>query len=198
MSAMAAQAIAWTESGLVPDSVIRKGIRRLLDRKLAEIHAGDSEFAAETLNAFVEMQRQSPIALVPELANEQHYEVPAAFFEEVLGAHRKYSCGYWPAGVDTLDDSEAAALRLTCQRAEIADGMSVLDLGCGWGSLSLWIAQRFPGCNVTSVSNSKSQQQYITARAAELGLDNIKVFTFDMNDFDTDQRFDRVVSVEMF
>ena len=121
MSAMAAQAIAWTESGLVPDSVIRSGIRRLLDRKLAEIRVGDSEFAAETLNSFVEMQRQSPIALVPELANEQHYEVPAAFFEEVLGAHRKYSCGYWPAGVETLDDSEVAALRLTCQRAGIED-----------------------------------------------------------------------------
>jgi cyclopropane-fatty-acyl-phospholipid synthase len=198
MSAMAAQAIAWTESGLVPDSVIRSGIRRLLDRKLAEIRAGDNAFAVETVNAFVDMQRQSPIALVPELANEQHYEVPAAFFEQVLGAHRKYSCGYWPEGVETLDESEVAALRQTCQRAEIEDGMSVLDLGCGWGSLSLWIAQRFPRCNVMSVSNSKSQQQYITARAAELGLDNIEVFTVDMNDFDTDKRFDRVVSVEMF
>jgi cyclopropane-fatty-acyl-phospholipid synthase len=198
MSAMAAQAIAWTESGLVPDSVIRGGIRRLLDRKLAEIRAGDSEFAAETLNAFVKMQRQSPVALVPELANEQHYEVPAAFFEEVLGAHRKYSCGYWPEGVETLDESEVAALRMTCQRAGIEDGMSVLDLGCGWGSLSLWIAQRFPGCKVTSVSNSRSQQRYITAKASELGLSNIEVFTFDMNDFDTDERFDRIVSVEMF
>ncbi len=198
MSAVAAQAIAWTESGLVPDSVIRTGIRRLLEGKLAEIQSGNCEVAADTLNAFVDMQRRSPIALVPEMANEQHYEVPAIFFEQVLGSHRKYSCGYWPDGVDTLDESEDAALSLTTRRAEIEDGMSVLDLGCGWGSLSLYIAQRFPQCTVTSVSNSTSQREFIRARAAELGLENVEVIVSDMNDFDTDKRFDRVVSVEMF
>lgn len=198
MSAMTAQAIAWTESGLVPDSVIRSGIRRLLERKLVEIRSGDCEAAMETVNAFVDMQRQSPIALVPEVANEQHYEVPAAFYEQVLGAHRKYSCGYWPEGVETLDESERAALSLTARRAEIEDGMTVLDLGCGWGSLSLFIAQRFPNCAVTSVSNSRSQRDYIRSRAAELGLDNVEVLVCDMNDFDIDKRFDRVVSVEMF
>jgi cyclopropane-fatty-acyl-phospholipid synthase len=198
MSAMAAQAIAWTETGLVPDTVIRSGIRRLLERKLDEIHSGDCEFARETLNAFVDMQRRSPIALVPEIANEQHYEVPAAFYEQVLGSHRKYSCGYWPQGVETLDDSERAALDVTARRADIQDGMTVLDLGCGWGSLSLFIAQRFPKCAVTSVSNSRSQRDYIRARAAELGLDNIDVIACDMNDFQNDKSFDRIVSVEMF
>ena len=198
MSAMAAQAIAWTESGLVPDTVIRSGIRRLLERKLDEIHSEDCESARETLNTFVDMQRRSPIALVPEIANEQHYEVPAAFYEQVLGAHRKYSCGYWPEGVETLDDSERSALDVTARRADIQDGMTVLDLGCGWGSLSLFVAQRFPNCAVTSVSNSRSQRDYIRARAAELGLDNIDVIACDMNEFQNDELFDRIVSVEMF
>jgi cyclopropane-fatty-acyl-phospholipid synthase len=198
MSAVAAQAIAWTESGLVPDSVIRSGIRRLLERKIDEIRSGDYESAKETLNAFVDMQRRSPIALVPEAANQQHYEVPAAFFEQVLGSHRKYSCGYWPEGVETLDDSEQASLDVTVGRAAIEDGMTVLDLGCGWGSLSLFIAQRFPNCAVTSVSNSSSQREHIRSRASELGLDNIEVIACDMNEFDIEKRFDRVVSVEMF
>ncbi|MBT8108593.1 MAG: cyclopropane-fatty-acyl-phospholipid synthase family protein [Gammaproteobacteria bacterium] len=198
MSAMAAQAIAWTESGLVPDSVIRSGIRRLLERKLEEIQSGDCETARETLNAFVDMQRRSPIALVPDVANEQHYEVPAAFFEQVLGAHRKYSCGYWPEGVETLDDSEQAALDATVRRADIRNGMTVLDLGCGWGSLSLSIAQRFPACAVTSVSNSRSQRDYIRAQAKELGLENIDVIACDMNKFRNEKKFDRIVSVEMF
>ena len=140
MSAVTARAISWTESGLVPDSVIRSGIRRLLEAKLAEIEASDNEVASDTLNDFVEMMRRSPVALVPELANEQHYEVPAAFFDEVLGEHGKYSCGYWPAGVTTIDESERDALAITVERAGIEDGMRVLDLGCGWGSLSLWIA----------------------------------------------------------
>ena len=127
MSAVAARAISWTETGLVPDSVIRSGIRRLLEAKLAEIHADDNVVAAATLNDFVAMMRQSPIALVPDLANEQHYEVPAAFFDQVLGEHRKYSCGYWPEGVTTIDESERVALEVTVERAGIEDGMRVLD-----------------------------------------------------------------------
>ena len=198
MSAVAEKAISWTESGLVPDSVIRSGIRRLLERKLAEIGAGDVEHASAVTNDFVAMMKASPIALVPDLANEQHYEVPAGFFAQVLGAHRKYSCGYWPQGVETLDDAERAALQLTAKRAGIDDGMRILDLGCGWGSLSLWIAERFPGSHVTSVSNSTSQRDYIRTRAAKAGLDNIDVIACDMNDFTTELRFDRVVSVEMF
>ena len=198
MANVTERAISWTESGLVPDSVIRSGIRRLLERKIAEIRADDPEVAATTLNEFVQMMRSSPVALVPELANERHYEVPAEFFDEVLGKYRKYSCGCWPEGVTTLDESERVALETTVERAGIEDGMRILDLGCGWGSVSLYVAERFPGASVLSVSNSRTQGDYIRARAAERGLENIEVLTADMNDFDIDRRFDRIVSVEMF
>jgi len=198
MGAVAARAINWTESGLVPDTVIRKGIRRLLSRKREEIEADDVERARERLNAFVGMMNDSPVALVPELANEQHYEVPAEFFAQVLGDNRKYSCCCWSDGTGTLDEAERLALHETRERAGIEDGMRVLDLGCGWGSFSLWIADRFPRCSVTAVSNSRSQRDYIAARAKERRLTNIEVIVSDMNDFSTDERFDRIVSVEMF
>ena len=198
MSAVINKAVGWTELGLVPDSVVRAGIRRLLESKRREIQADDLERAANELNQFVAMMNRSPIALVPDLANEQHYEVPAEFFVEVMGDHLKYSCGYWPSGVDTITASEAAALRLAVQRAGIEDGMQVLDLGCGWGSLSLWIAEKFPQCSVTSVSNSSSQREFIMRRAEQMKLQNIEVIVQDMNDFVTEDRFDRVVSVEMF
>jgi cyclopropane-fatty-acyl-phospholipid synthase len=198
MSAVTAKAVNWTELGLVPDTVIRAGIRRLLESKRREIHSGDIEFAANTLNVFVHMMNESPIALVPDRANEQHYEVPAEFFTHVMGEHLKYSCGYWPKDVCTLSESEEAALALTVKRAGIEDGMAVLDLGCGWGSLSLWIAEHFPNTTVTSVSNSRSQRDFITKQAAERSVHNLKVIVADMNDFSTDETFDRVVSVEMF
>ena len=137
MSAITAKAVSWTESGLVPDSVVRAGIRRLLETKRKEIHSGDVEFAANATNRFVAMMNESPIALVPDLANEQHYEVPAEFFSYVMGVHLKYSCCYWPNEGGDLSDAEVAALELTVTRAGIEDGMQVLDLGCGWGSLSL-------------------------------------------------------------
>lgn len=198
MSVVTSMAVSWTETGLVPDSVIRTGIRRLLESKRREIRAGDIEYAANELNQFVATMNESPIALLPELANEQHYEVPAGFFASVMGEHLKYSCGYWPSGVTSLTDSEAAALRLTVQRADIQDGQQILDLGCGWGSLSLWIAERFPNCAVTAVSNSTSQREFIVARAKQRKLDNIHVLVQDMNEFVSDDRFDRIVSVEMF
>ncbi len=198
MSAVTARAISWTESGLVPDAVIRRGMRRLLERKLAEISAGDVDVASETVAGFVDMMRSSPIALVPELANEQHYEVPAGFFSQVLGANRKYSCCYWPPGTHGLDDAEAAALAETVRRAGIADGMTVLDLGCGWGSLSLWIAAHFPNASVRSVSNSRSQRDFILAEAERRGIRNVDVEVCDMNDFDAAGTFDRIVSIEMF
>ena len=198
MSNVAARAISWTESGLVPDSVIRSGIRRLLERKLGEIQADDNEVAADTTNEFVAMMNASPIALVPDIANEQHYEVPVELFETALGKYRKYSCGYWPEGISSLDESERAALELTVERAQIEDGQSILDLGCGWGSVSLFIASRFPNSSVFSVSNSASQGEYIRSQARARGLENIEVLTCDMNDFDTERRFDRVVSIEMF
>jgi cyclopropane-fatty-acyl-phospholipid synthase len=144
------------------------------------------------------MMGESPIALVPHLANEQHYEVPAAFFSEVLGKNRKYSCCYWPKGVEDLESAEDSALQVTVERAGIEDGMRVLDLGCGWGSLSLWIAEHFPKASVTSVSNSQSQHDYITKAAENRGLDNIEVHVCDMNDFSAPGTYDRIVSVEMF
>lgn len=183
---------------MVPDRVIRHGIRRLLESKRQEIHADDIEHAATLTNRFVAMMDSAPIALVPELANEQHYEVPAAFFEQVLGQHRKYSCSHWSADVTNLDDAEADALQQTVERAKIGDGMSILDLGCGWGSLSLWIAEHFPNTTIVSVSNSQSQRDYIAAQAEARGLGNVSVHVCDMNDFEPHRTFDRVVSVEMF
>ena len=194
--------LAWTEKGLVPDSVIRAGIRRLCRQRLKDIQADDPQGAATALDSFVEGMNKSPIALVPELANEQHYEVPAAFFDEVLGVHRKYSCCHWDDDTRNLDQAENSALQITCARAGIEDGMAVLDLGCGWGSLSLWIAQQYPNCMVTSVSNSAPQRQHIEQLARERGLDNLRVITRDMNDFAPqhlpEQPYDRIVSVEMF
>ena len=182
------------ETGVIPDLLLRTGIRRLCAERKQQIRSqGNAELAE-----FVRMMSDSPVALVPERANEQHYEVPAEFFDLVLGQHRKYSCCYWGADVSNLDEAEEAALGITCQRADIRDGMDVLDLGCGWGSLSLWIAGHYPNSNVVSVSNSNSQREFIEQEAASLGLTNLSVVTADMNDFSTDRSFDRVVSVEMF
>jgi cyclopropane-fatty-acyl-phospholipid synthase len=191
-------AIGWAESGLLPDRVIRAGIRQLNRRRLEDINAADVETSARELSDFVAQMNVAEIAPLPELANEQHYEVPADFFGLVMADHRKYSSCYWADGVSSLVDAEAEALRITCLHAGIEDGMHVLDLGCGWGSLSLWIATHYPGCKVVSVSNSNSQREYITQQASKRGLNNISVITCDMNVFDTPQRFDRVVSVEMF
>ena len=190
--------IAWTERGWIPDALLRRAMRGLLANRLAESATTDAERVAEDKQRFVDALRDAPIALVPEQANEQHYEVPAAFFGAVLGPHRKYSCGYWPDGVTTLEDSEAAALRVTCERAGISDGQRVLDLGCGWGSVSLWIAAHYPNCQVTGVSNSNSQREWIEAEAQRRGLDNLSIITADMNAFDPGAQFNRVVSVEMF
>ena len=199
MSTVAARkAIAWTESGLVPDSVIRAGIRRLNRQRLEQIHARDIERATELTEAFVASMQQAEVAPVPHLANEQHYELPPEFFAAVLGVRGKYSCAYWGNGAETLDQAEADALAITCTRAGIEDGMDVLDLGCGWGSLSLWIAEHYPACRITSVSNSATQREWIQERARDRGFDNIAVLTEDMNRFDIKRSFDRIVSLEMF
>ena len=134
----------------------------------------------------------------PEKANEQHYELPAEFFTRCLGNRLKYSSCYWPEGTPTLDDAEVAALKITCERAELADGQHILELGCGWGSLSLWMAEHYPNARITAVSNSRPQREFIEARARERNLGNLRVLTADMNDFEADGRFDRIVSVEMF
>jgi cyclopropane-fatty-acyl-phospholipid synthase len=191
-------ALAWTEAGLLPDPVIRAGIRRLNKQRLEAIDAHDVEKSSAQLNSFVQQMNKSPIALVPELANEQHYEVPASFFDLVLGRHGKYSSCFWDEETKSLDEAEEKALKISCDRAGIENGMDVLDLGCGWGSLSLWIAEHYPACKVTAVSNSAPQRHWIESLAEKRKLSNINVITSDMNDFEIDQNFDRVVSVEMF
>jgi cyclopropane-fatty-acyl-phospholipid synthase len=191
-------AVELTESGYIPDAIIRHGIRKLLRERLDEIHASDIERMAQQQDAFITGMDRSDIALLPELANEQHYEVPEEFYRSVLGPDRKYSCCYWPQGTESLADAEQAGLELTCEHAAIEDGMNILELGCGWGSLTLWIASHYPNSRITAVSNSASQGQYIRQKADESGLDNVEVITADMNDFAIDQSFDRVVSVEMF
>ncbi|MDQ6628589.1 MAG: cyclopropane-fatty-acyl-phospholipid synthase family protein [Pseudomonadota bacterium] len=198
MSNRTAAAVHWVEQGRVPDRVVRLGIQRLLKARLAELHDGDAAASAALGEAFIAAMRAAPIAPLPEKANEQHYELPPAFFAAVLGPHRKYSSCFWPGHDATLEQAEAAALQATCERAGLADGQRVLELGCGWGSLSLWIAQRYPGSHVTAISNSHSQRCFIEQEAARRGLANVDVLTRDMNDFDTPARFDRVVSVEMF
>lgn len=183
------------ERGFVPETVVRWGIRRLNAERLEQERA---RFDANRLSRFVDELRRSRIALMPEKANEQHYELPAAFFELVLGKHLKYSGCYWSEGALTLDEAEAHALSLICERAEIADGMDILELGCGWGSLSLWLAQQYRKANIVAISNSHSQREFIEERCRKLGLGNVRVVTCDMNDFSTDATFDRVVSIEMF
>ncbi|MBI1424992.1 MAG: methyltransferase domain-containing protein [Gammaproteobacteria bacterium] len=188
-----------TEQGLIPDVVIRRGIRHLLKQRLREIHSADTEAMAQTQHEFIEAMTQAPVALVPEKANEQHYEVPAQFYLRTLGPHLKYSSAYWPEQVTTLAAAESAALKQTCEHARLADGQDILELGCGWGSLTLWMAAHYPNSHITAVSNSHSQREHIETLARENGLHNIQVITRDMNVFDiTGKQFDRVVSVEMF
>jgi cyclopropane-fatty-acyl-phospholipid synthase len=186
------------EKDLLPDWLIRLGIRRLLRERLREEDAGDPASRRARLLRFVDELRASPVAIETKAANDQHYEVPAAFFVKCLGPHRKYSCAWWPRNVTTLEDAEDAMLELTCDRARLEDGQSVLELGCGWGSLSLYMAQAFPNSRIMAVSNSRSQKRFIDAESARLGVRNLEIVTADMNRFDTERRFDRVVSVEMF
>ena len=189
---------ALLEKNLLPDRLVRVGIRRLLAQRLREENKGGMEEQQAHLMALVADLKKSPIAIETEAANEQHYEMPTRFFQLCLGRRLKYSGGYWPRGVDTLDASEEAMLRLTCERARIADGQTILELGCGWGSLSLWLAENYPDSRITTVSNSATQKQHIDLECSKRGLKNLRVITCDMNQFDTELRFDRVVSVEMF
>jgi cyclopropane-fatty-acyl-phospholipid synthase len=191
-------AISWVEQGLVPDAVVRAGIRRLCERRLRELATHDAERAAAITESFVRAMREGPTAPLPELANSQHYEVPAEFFRLALGPRRKYSSAWWPEGVGNLALAEERALQATCERAGLADGQHILELGCGWGSLTLYMAERFPGARIVAVSNSRSQREHILGEARRRGLANLGVVTADMNDFDPGVAFDRVVSVEMF
>lgn len=184
------------ERGWLPDALIRIGIRRGLRTRLSDEYGASPEEWQATQADFRRAMSDGPIALSTTEANQQHYEVPPEFFERVLGPRLKYSCGYWQEGTSTLSESEAAMLALACERAELRDGMTVLDLGCGWGSLSLWIAEHYPRCRILAVSNSAEQRRFIEARAKD--DDHLTVVTADMNDFEPSQRFDRILSVEMF
>jgi cyclopropane-fatty-acyl-phospholipid synthase len=189
--------VDWAESAAAPDAAIRFGIRRLVWQRLAELAADDVEAAAAKLEAFVAAMRAAPVAPVPQRANEQHYELPPDLLAAALGPRRKYSCCYWPPGVTTLEAAEEAALAATCERAELADGHRILELGCGWGSLTLFAAQRYPRCEITAVTNSHEQRGYVMRAAAARGLGNVRVVVADMNSFASAERFDRIVSVEM-
>jgi cyclopropane-fatty-acyl-phospholipid synthase len=195
---LAAHPIGWVERGLVPDPLIRAGIRRLCEQRLVDIAADDAERAALLGAQFVQQMRTAPVALLPELANEQHYELPSAFFAEVLGPHRKYSCALWPDADVDLPEAEDLALAATAERAGLANRHRILELGCGWGSLTLWMARRYPLSQIVGVSNSNSQRESIMERARSEGLSNVEIITADMNEFAPSGRFHRVVSVEMF
>ncbi len=193
MSAIASVITAF-EGAPLPDGVRRAAVRMLVEgarRNLADAPAdADAAFARDMAT--------HPIAEHTKAANDQHYELPAEFFQRVLGPHLKYSCCLYPTGEETLGEAEALALNETSGHADLKDGQDILELGCGWGSFSLWMAEVFPNAKITSVSNSVSQKAFIDGRAEARGLDNLKVVTADMNDFATEGRFDRVVSVEMF
>ena len=186
------------ERGVLPDWAIRVGIRRLLRQRLREEDRGGAEQQQAHLLEFVRQLKASPVAIAVEAANRQHYEVPSRFYELALGRHLKYSSALWDRGAATLDDAEEAMLELTCLRARLDDGQQILELGCGWGSLSLYMAEKFRGSQITAVSNSRTQKQFIDARAAERGLTNLRIITADMNRFQAPEAYDRVASVEMF
>ncbi|GIW98344.1 MAG: cyclopropane-fatty-acyl-phospholipid synthase [Pirellulaceae bacterium] len=179
------------ELGLVPDRAVRWAIRRLLKRRIQQV-------AEQRVDQLADLLRSQPLAVATDVANRQHYECPTEFFLQVLGPNLKYSCCLYDDAGATLEQAERAMLDLTCRRADLADGQQILELGCGWGSLTLWMAARYPASSITAVSNSKTQQAFIQQRAAERGLDNIRVICSDIRHFDTTTRFDRIVSVEMF
>jgi cyclopropane-fatty-acyl-phospholipid synthase len=186
------------ERGWIPDPLARFGMRRLVAQRLREESAGDP---AARHAAFERELRASPIAVHAQDANAQHYEVPAEFFRLHLGPRLKYSCCVYDGAGTTLAQAEDATLELTAQRAELADGQRLLDLGCGWGSLALWLAQRYPRSKVTALSNSAGQREFIEARARERGLANLDVLTGNIAEFDRsgpEWNFDRILSVEMF
>jgi cyclopropane-fatty-acyl-phospholipid synthase len=177
--------------------VVRAAVRARVARRLRREGRGDVEAQSERFRALVARLRAGQVAVAQDAANAQHYEVPPELFTRVLGPHLKYSCCWFPPGVEDLATAERLMLERTAERARLADGQDVLDLGCGWGSLSLWLAERHPASRILAVSNSAPQREFILARARERGIANLEVVTADVADFDPGRRFDRVVSVEM-
>ena len=187
-----------SERGLVPDFLIRAGIRNLCRKRLQQCKHDDCEANAELAEKYIIESDASPMAVLTEKANQQHYEVPAEFYRHALGKNLKYSSCYYDSNTKSLDDAEDRALALTCDHAKLENELDILELGCGWGSLSLWMAKNFPDSQITSISNSNSQREYILGQARNRGYKNLKVITADINEFTTESTYDRVVSVEMF
>tara|TARA_B100001094_G_scaffold332895_1_gene407176 strand:- start:4707 stop:5738 length:1032 start_codon:yes stop_codon:yes gene_type:complete len=190
--------IKLAENGTLPDYFIKKGIEKLCYERLSWADKIGAEKLEEHHQEWINILKNSPIALVPEKANEQHYELPPEFFDIVLGDYLKYSCGYWKEKNISIHQSEKDMLDIYSERAQLDDNMQILELGCGWGSLTCYMGEKYPNSKITAVSNSKDQKAHIEARCKKLGLTNITIITCDMNDFDIDETFDRVVSIEMF
>ncbi|WP_199139282.1 SAM-dependent methyltransferase [Pedobacter sp. ASV12] len=186
------------ENDKLPDSLLRAGIRKLLRQRLKDETLGNEELQQRKLMTLIADLKSSPIAINTADANQQHYELPTQFFKYCLGKNLKYSSGYWNPGVRDIDTSENDMLALTCERAQLQNGQNVLELGCGWGSLSLYMAAKFPESKFTVVSNSATQKAFIDDEANKRGIANLTVLTADMNTFAIADSFDRVVSVEMF
>ena len=186
------------ETGWASNWLIRLALRIGLELGRKRRYQAGLEERTVARRALIEKLRQSPIAIHTDDPNHQHYEVPTEFFQLVLGKRLKYSCCYWPEGVTTLDEAEEAMLRLKCERARLEDGMDILDLGCGWGSLSFWIAQHYSNSRVVAVSNSRTQKAYVESQCLERGLRNVEAIQADVSDFQIGRQFDRVMAIEMF
>ena len=188
--------IEMAERRIVPDRLVRIGIRRLLSERLRE--AQQQARTADRMASFQQQFAEGPVAVETSAANRQHYEVPADFFQAMLGSRLKYSSCYWADQCHNLDEAEEEMLQLTCDRAEILDGQSILELGCGWGSLTLWMAEHFPTASILAVSNSRSQQEFILQQCRQRELHNVEVKVYNVAELRFERQFDRVVSVEMF
>lgn len=192
-------AIGAIENGWVPESLERAGIRALLRQRLAGLNRGTPDERQQRTIDFLLQSEAAPLAPLSEKANEQHYEVPTAFYERVLGPHKKYSSCHFENFAIDLAGGERSALEISCQRAELQDGQDILELGCGWGSLTLWMAEHYPHSRITAVSNSRTQREYILQQAQARGINSrLEIITCDMNRLELNRQFDRVVSVEMF
>ncbi len=185
-------------TGLVPELLIRFGIRNMLAQRLEESKAKSAEAELDNRRKFIAELKTFPIAIETAAANQQHYEVPSEFFKLVLGPRLKYSCCHWTDSTESLAQAEENMLALSCKRASIEDGQRILDLGCGWGALSLWLAEHYPKSNITAVSNSATQAVWINSVIEQKGYQNLNVITDNVTKFNTEQKFDRIMSVEMF
>lgn len=195
---MIGQAIKLIEKGLVPDQLIRSGIKKLCRQRLQEQYTDDCEMQSELYHDFWQELKQSQIAIETDKANEQHYELPTEFFQYALGKRLKYSSAYWAQDCHDLSAAEVAMLNCYCERGQFKDGQEILELGCGWGSLTLFLAEKYPNSHITAISNSNSQREYILRQAEQKNLQNLTIITTDINDFETDKKHDRIVSIEMF